>query len=825
MNDIWKILLVDDSEDDFILARAMLEDVRRGLIQISWAYDCEEGLKALEENGHPDVLLVDYLLGSQNGIDFIRAARDKGCRAPAIMLTGFSGSRATDDAVEAGVTDYLDKNHLSGPMLERTIRFALERQRLLDTLENSNHELERRVAERTRDLEESNRALRDANTQIEKLLSSTHMHIVYLDRDFNFIRVNRRYAEGNDKPEEYFIGKNHFEMFPNPEYQAIFQSVLDTGQPYTTFARPFVHPEAPELGVTYWDWHLIPLTEDDGSVSGLIMSLMDVTEQQRDRQALGYQAYLLENVSDAIVATDGKMRLSAWNHAAESIFGWKRSEVLGKDVFSVLHTEFEGRPTEEVMQEVTEYGVYEGYARNLHRKGQYIPVEIRITRLLDPQGNPSGFVSIQRDITRRLEVEEEARQVRRRLETQAEMTRLLGGTRLDHQKMLDITAKRAAELVGDACVITRMSPDGRSAIPAAYYHTNPDGLKHLKKMLPKMAIPLGQGVVGTVAQTGKPLLIPVLEEEPNVELLPESVEYAERFGVHSLLVVPILSNEKVIGTLGITRDRPGRPYTTDDQLFLEAMAGRAGLWTANAELFAEVQRELAERKRVQMELNEIQTRLMEGAEEERLLLARELHDGPIQDLYGLEFQLHGLADLMPDGADDETMTAMRASIQSVIESLRGMTMALRPPTLTRLGLGAALHSHVDQMRKVDHGLKIQLDLDSEKENPIPERARLALFRIAQVALTNVVRHAQAQKVVVRLRIRPQQIRLEVEDDGTGFVVPRRWIQLAREGHLGLVGAKERVDALNGRIEIISAPGKGTKIRVTVPVETEAAQPA
>lgn len=816
MTDFWKILLVEDSEDDYILTRALLDDVRRGRTQITWAWDCAEAIKVLETGETPDVLLVDYLLAAQNGIDFVRAARDAGCRAPAILLTGYSGSRATEDAVKAGVTDYLDKNHLTGPMLERTIRFALERQRLMDHLEQANQELEMRVTERTADLEATNRALREANTQIEKLLSSTHMQIAYLDRDFNFIRVNRRYAEGNGKTEDFFPGRNHFELFPNPEYQAIFQKVIDSGQPYITYARPFTNPLSPGIGVTYWDWHLIPLQEADGSVSGLILSLMDMTEQQRDRQALGYQAYLLENVSDAIVASDQQFCLSAWNHAAETTFGWQRSEVLGKNVFEVLNTRFEDCTFEQVMEEVSRTGVFEGTAYNTRRGGQQIPVEIRITRLLDPGGKPSGFISIQRDITERLRIEEESKQVRRRLETQAELTRLLGGTRLDYQKMLDITARRAAELVGDACVITRISADGRSLRPVAYYHTNPAGLEHLKQMLPKLAVPIGEGIVGRVGLTGKPELIPIVEQNFENQIQPETITYQQRFGIHSLLAVPILVNDQVIGTLGISRDLPGRPYTTDDQLFLEAIAGRAGLWTANAELFAEAQRELAERRRVQSELNEIQTRLMEGAEEERLLLARELHDGPIQDLYGLEFQLHNLADQMPDGADSETMAAMRASIQSVIDSLRGMTMALRPPTLTRLGLGAAIQSHLDHMHKMTPGLDIRLELDSERERPIPERVRLALFRIAQVALINVVRHAQARQVIVRLKIRPEQILMEVEDNGQGFKVPRRWIELAREGHLGLVGAKERVDALNGRIEVLSSPGKGTKIRVTVP---------
>ena len=99
---------------------------------------------------------------------------------------------------------------------------------------------------------------------------------------------------------------------------------------------------------------------------------------------------------------------------------------------------------------------------------------------------------------------------------------------------------------------------------------------------------------------------------------------------------------------------------------------------------------------------------------------------------------------------------------------------------------------------------------------LPENVRLALFRIYQAALTNVVRHAQADKVVVRLHLDAEQVMLEVEDNGRGFDLPQRWIELARQGHLGLVGMVERAEAVGGQLTVQSEPGRGTVIRVTVP---------
>jgi signal transduction histidine kinase len=99
---------------------------------------------------------------------------------------------------------------------------------------------------------------------------------------------------------------------------------------------------------------------------------------------------------------------------------------------------------------------------------------------------------------------------------------------------------------------------------------------------------------------------------------------------------------------------------------------------------------------------------------------------------------------------------------------------------------------------------------------LPEQVRLALFRIYQQALNNVVRHAQASLVSIRFELDAQQTLLQIQDDGRGFEVPKRWIELVRRGHLGLVGIVERAEAIGGRLEVVSTPGEGSLVRVVVP---------
>jgi len=128
-------------------------------------------------------------------------------------------------------------------------------------------------------------ALRRERNLLNTVMENTHAQLAYLDADFDFLMVNAAYAEGAGYGEEALIGHNHFELFPHAENQAIFERVRDTGEPVAFHARPFVFSEQPERGTTYWDWTLVPVQEN-GRVSGLVFSLVDVTEQEQARRAL-----------------------------------------------------------------------------------------------------------------------------------------------------------------------------------------------------------------------------------------------------------------------------------------------------------------------------------------------------------------------------------------------------------------------------------------------------------------------------------------------------------------------------------------------------------
>ena len=171
---------------------------------------------------------------------------------------------------------------------------------LTESLNRMAEAVQAREAERERARQEREEQARLLDTVVE----NTRAHLAYLDRDFTFLQVNAAYAEGSGHTKQELIGRQHFDLFPNEENQCIFEQVRDTGQPVQFVAKPFEFADQPERGITYWDWTLVPVKNGRGAVEGLVFSLVDVTEQIRQRERLlaaeRERAEIAEHLNDEI---------------------------------------------------------------------------------------------------------------------------------------------------------------------------------------------------------------------------------------------------------------------------------------------------------------------------------------------------------------------------------------------------------------------------------------------------------------------------------------------------------------------------------------------
>jgi GAF domain-containing protein len=187
-----------------------------------------------------------------------------------------------------------------------------------------------------------------------------------------------------------------------------------------------------------------------------------------------------------------------------------------------------------------------------------------------------------------VEAEERALHQATRTRALADISKTLAEVGFDLEGVMDKVARRVVELLGDSCAIRLLSEDGQSQILAAFHHHDPEACELMGARLGKVE-PAGIGIVGFVIQRGRPLLIKkVSKRELRAVTNPTYQLYIERYGVSSVLLIPLSVREKVIGGIGILRDRGGRPYTVEDQAFLQEIADRAALAIENARLYRQV---------------------------------------------------------------------------------------------------------------------------------------------------------------------------------------------------------------------------------------------
>lgn len=210
-------------------------------------------------------------------------------------------------------------------------------------------------------------------------------------------------------------------------------------------------------------------------------------------------------------------------------------------------------------------------------------------------------------------------------------------------------------------------------------------------------------------------------------------------------------------------------------------------------------------------------RLITAQEDERKRVARELHDELGQALAGLSFQVKILENSIDKEARDalKQLSQIRSLITQTSERMYDLILALRPSTLDDLGLVAAMNTHADRMLA---GSNISFELDArEMAERLPPNLETALYRIFQEALNNIVRHANASKIGVKLVRRNGVFEGEIFDDGEGFIPDSIQLNGQSSRGLGLLGMQERVSQFGGQLDIISRPGKGTSVIIKIPL--------
>jgi signal transduction histidine kinase len=290
------------------------------------------------------------------------------------------------------------------------------------------------------------------------------------------------------------------------------------------------------------------------------------------------------------------------------------------------------------------------------------------------------------------------------------------------------------------------------------------------------------GISGRVAAAGESILVPDVTRDPRFIPLQAGQTGSE-------LALPLRVRGEVIGVLDVESDRLNA-FDDSDVVVLQSLADQVAVAVENARLYEQAQ--------------------CLAALEERQRLARELHDSVSQALYGIGLgarTARALLDRDPAQASAPLEYVLSLADAGLAE-MRALIFELRPDSLEREGLVAALTKQTAALQG-RHSLDVLTAFPEEPALPI--EVKEALYRIAQEALNNVIKHARARCVAVRLEEEEWGILLEVQDDGIGFDARAEY-----PGHLGLRTMQERVARLGGSLELESEPGRGTRLRARIP---------
>src|SRR5580693_8492132 len=363
------------------------------------------------------------------------------------------------------------------------------------------------------------------------------------------------------------------------------------------------------------------------------------------------------------------------------------------------------------------------------------------------------------------------------------------GAETDLDVILELVAKRGRALVDARLLVIELIQHGRLFVAA--------GAGELPAGLLGMQVPLEDSAASAALRTR------------HAQRLQEPLTRA-RFDEHGLgtlgvdahggLLVPLVFQNHAYGVLvAIDRLHDGPEFTTDDERLLEAFAASAATAVATAQSVA----------------SERQRQRLAAAEAERQRWARELHDDTLQSLSALRV---GLSTARRSGKPKALELAVTDAIEHLeegITNLRALITDLRPASLDELGAAAAIQALCERAGRAGIDIDVNIDLayerGRERMRHTPE-VETAMYRIVQEALTNAAKHGNAKRAVVEVHDDETDIQVSVRDDGVGFD------PTARADGVGLLGMNERVQLLEGSLEVRSAPGQGTTILASIPVK-------
>ena len=652
--------------------------------------------------------------------------------------------------------------------------------------------------------------------------------------------VNEAYCQLLGFQHDEVIGHTSLELgvWLNPEDRANIVQQLNLNQKVHNVELSFV-TRSREIRKLLVSYELIELKGEQC----LIANALDITERDRDQQHIQYQANLLANVSDAIIASNMQANITSWNRAAEKIYGWREDEVLGITVSTILKTEYENTSPEQVRQHFLGEGLWQGEVTQARKDGTRLVILSSVSLVRDRNNEPVAMVAVNRDITER----KRAEQLLERQNQRLKVLRELDSAILASDTIENITAA-ALEHIRDLIDCDRASLvliDWGLQKATIFDVRTSHQTVHSKGF----QVPLAtfEGLLQILANN-QPIVLNNLKETPD---LPPQIQSLANEGFSSLSVLPLFSQGKLIGIFSMSSLSTG--FFEEDKVNLgREVANQVAIAISQSRLIAnlqqlnaELEQRVAERT---AELNQLNLELQHANRAKDEFLSTMSHElrTPLNSILGLsESLLEQVRDPLSE-RQQKSLQIIESSGQHLLELINDILdlakidagkFSIFPQDVDIGPLCLSSLAFIRQQAlKKSITLTFEEDPNATKLQADPRRMKQILVNL----LTNAVKFTPAGgQVILRVQAEAQAdtVKFSISDNGIGIApedlkrlfqpfvqVDSRLTRQFEGTGLGLALVQKLADLHGGSVEVESVLNQGSRFIVTLPWQSALVEP-
>lgn len=775
------VMLVEADQQRVRLLQNALYGVRSASIGVVNVATLSDALRLLGECEF-QIVLLNLNLPDSSGFETLSQVASK-AGVPVVVVV--DEEEEIIETATFGAQDYLVLKQVNSELVWHAMKYAIERKRADDAL-----------------------------FKMASIVESSDDSIIGVALDGTITSWNRASALIHGYDAEEALGHPVF-MLAYPDKHALISALLERikqGEHIAAYEAVRRRKDGTPIDVSV---RASPVKDRSGRVVGASFIARDISSEKRAREqvdaARDQLAAILNGLPDGITVHDRDGKPVYVNDSAASSLGSTPEDYLLEEsregrirsitIYDEWGTSLQDSqlPVAAALRGVPNPNMILRHRHTLSGAEYWTASRAKIVH--DENGQIEFVVSTFSDITERKLIEEALRKGTQRLNVLRELDRAI------------LEARSLPEIAGVALhYVMQLVPCSRASV-ALYRPESGDGVI-------LAATGIGEDVMtgGVVVPIEERWMIAGLEHGEtmvinDMQTRPRNVQAAfqdfVKLGIRSMVMVPFVVQGRLIGSLNLGSDTPDA-FTADSTDLAREVGDQLALAIHDAQLFDEVR---SGRERLEM----LSHKLLEVQENERRHLARELHDEIGQVLTAIQINLqileHSLhaADAASRLADSINM------VKYTLQQVRTLALDLRPSMLDDLGLVSALRWYVqNHVRKV--GIHVRLVADPLPRH-LPAHIEITCFRVAQEALTNVVRHSQAKRVTVTIRLRETGLVLSVRDRGLGFDVDGAKERALKGQSMGLLGMQERVELAGGHLSILSNVSEGTVIRAIFPLST------